>query len=399
MEPRSRQSIGLSRIISTSIAVSIIVSLAGPLVTSFAADASQRVPRSVDAIPRPTELRMGLSQIQYKGYFDRNPRWFSDEQYVSSVIQNSTTPPAGPLTIEAASTPTPTSYSWTGYFIADLTGEWQFQLTADDAAFLWIGNDAVINAQSNSNSSFLGASWPDKVTVSKKISLVKNKIYPMRIQYGNSGGPATFKLSYQTPGSSIWMQDFTTLLWRSPELVGDCTNFGLSYTLAAELGYDKVFPQACKEDGTDKFRRTWIKLKPEIPSLVSAELTSAGFVIQVSLGEVKVSNIYLLSPSIGYSNTSKLAGKISNNVGTFLIPISKLRNVAKIDVNLFSSNEQGTTTTMRKALPVQNPVKSPTSSTKPNPTKKAPAPKSVKCSKGDKSRIFGGTVCPPGWSK
>jgi hypothetical protein len=128
-------------------------------------------------------------------------------------------------------------------------------------------------------------------------------------------------------------------------------------------------------------------------------LTSAGFVIQVSLGEVKVSNIYLLSPSIGYSNTSKLAGKISNNVGTFLIPISKLRNVAKIDVNLFSSNEQGTTTTMRKALPVQNPVKSPTSSTKPNPTKKAPAPKSVKCSKGDKSRIFGGTVCPPGWSK
>jgi len=399
MEPRSRMASGLSRILITSLVFSFLISLAGPQSTSLAADPTQRIPRSLDAIPRPTELKMGLSQVQYKGYFGRNPGWFSDSQYLASVIANSTTPPSGPAAIDTTSTSSPTSYSWTGYFIADSTGEWQFQLNADDAAFLWIGNDAVINAQSNPNSSFLDAYWPDKTTVSKRISLVKNRIYPMRIQYGNSGGPAKFKLSYQIPGNSNWMSDFTNLLWRSPELVGDCTNFGLSYTLAAELGYDKAFPQACKTDGTDKYRRTWITVKPEIPSLQSAKLTSAGLVIQVSLGAVEVSNVYLLSKAIGYTNTTKLAGKISGDTGTFLIPISKLKNVTKIDVGLVSSNGQGTASATKKTLPVQIPAKPVTSSTEPKPTKKAPIPKTVKCSKGDTSRVFAGTVCPPGWSK
>ena len=100
------------------------------------ADAAGRIKRSVDDIPRPTELRMGLSQIQYKGYFERDAQWFSDARVVSSAIQNSTTPSSGPAIIETTSTPTPISYSWTGYFIPDTTGEWYFRITADDAAFL-----------------------------------------------------------------------------------------------------------------------------------------------------------------------------------------------------------------------------------------------------------------------
>jgi hypothetical protein len=368
---------------------------------SSAADSLGRVARSLDAIPRPSELGLGLSQIQYRGYFERDSSWFSNSRYTSSVLKNSTTPSSGPVPIESSSTPTPTSYSWTGYFIADITGEWGFRVTADDAAFVWIGNDAVAGYSSKLNTPFLDASWPDKLTDTKRISLVKNKIYPLRIQYGNSGGPASFKFNFLAPGTPNWSSDFETLLWRSPELTGDCTNFGLSYTLAIELGYANGVPEVCRTDGTDKFRRTWIMIKPDVPKLNFTKLTSSGLVVNVSLGDTKVTSIYLTAPKIGYSTTSKLLGKIVGDTAVFTIPINKLKNLSQIEINLFSTNNQGTVTA-KKSVPVAVSSKAPSASPKatPSATKKTvPAPKTIRCEKGDKSRVFAGTTCPPGWSK
>lgn len=361
------------------------------------ADAAGRAKRSADDIPRPTDFRMGLSQIQYKGYFDRDSRWFSNERYESSRLQNSTTPASGPAIIDTTTTPTLTSYSWTGYFIPDTTGEWYFRITADDAAFVWLGNDAVLDYQSNQAIPLLDASWPNKTTVTKGISLVKNKIYPFRIQYGNSGGPAMFKLNFLAPGYPMWLSDFETLLWRSPELVGDCTNFGLSYTLAVELGYLKTLPEVCVTSGTDKYSRSWIMVKPEIPTLISTKITSTEFKIDVSLGEVRVSSIYLTSPSIGITASSKILGKISGNMATFIIPLSKLKSVSKLDLSFYSTNKQGTTAATKKSVPVIIPKQSPTTSSKPTTVKVIP--NSILCTKGDKSRRFEGTTCPPGWSR
>ena len=164
-----------------------------------------------------------------------------------------------------------------------------------------------------------------------------------------------------------------------------------------KYGYDQVVPNSnCKDYKPESIA---VKSKPQSPTITSLKMTSAGLTIEASIGSVEVSNIYLLSPSIGYSSASKLAGKISGDLGTFLIPISRLKNVTKIDINLFSSNDQGLASTTRKAVPVVISSKSPTPSAKPSTTKKSPTPKSVTCSKGDKSRSFLGNVCPPGWSK
>jgi hypothetical protein len=366
---------------------------------SQAADTSPRIPRPLETIPRPSELTLGLSQIQYQGYFSRNPRWFSDSQFVATGIKNSNTLPSGITGIKGSTTTSPTSYSFTGYFIPDSTGEWQFQLTADDAGLVWLGNDAVINYSSKLATPFLEAYWPDRITNINKISMVKNSIYPLRIQYGNSGGPSELKLSYKSPGKDIWEENFSTLLWRSPELTGDCTNFGLSYTLSAELGYDKAIPAACTRDGSDKYVRSWIKLKPEIPSLISTKLSVSGLVLEVNLGDIEVSKTYLIAPGIGYTISSNLTGKINKKIATFLIPIAKLRNTSKIDISFVSTNNQGSTTTARKAIPVVLPKKSPPPAAKPTPKKTAPAPKTIQCEKGDKTRVFAGTTCPPGWSK
>ena len=383
------------------IIVFTLLLMLGILLSSFpnALGQEQRNIRSLETIPRPKELSLGLSQIEYKGFFSRDSGWFSDSRYVSSVTRNSTTSPSGITGIDSAFANVSTSYSFTGYFISDETGEWQFQLTADDAALVWFGNDAVVNYASRLNSPLLEAYWPEKNTVTGRISLIKNKIYPIRIQYGNSGGPSAFILKFKSPGETLWEDNFSTLLWRSPELVGDCTNFGLSYTLASELGYDSAIPAACKKDGADKYKRSWIKPKPELPSLISTKIIYEGLVLEVSLGDIDVSKSYLIAPGIGYTVSSNLAGKISKKTATFLIPITKLKSISKIDVSFVSSNDQGSTTTAKKAIPVVLASKSSVPSSKPTSKNTVPAPKTIRCEKGDKTRVFAGTICPPGWSK
>jgi hypothetical protein len=263
---------------------------------------------------------------------------------------------------------------------------------------MWIGNDAVINYTSKQAKPFLEANWPDKITNTNTVSLIKNKIYPLRIQYGNSGGPSELKLEYKMPEKSNWADNFATLLWRSPELTGDCTNFGLSYTLAVELGYDNSIPDSCRKDGTDKYSRTWIKPKPEIPSIISTKLTAGGLVLEVALGDIEVSKSYLTAPILGYTTSANLTGKITGKIATFVIPITKIRNLSKIDMNVVSSNSQGRTSSPKKSLPLSVASKSP-ASTKATPQNSMPTPKTIECVKGDKSRVFAGTSCPPGWSK
>ena len=211
MEKRSRKTIALSRLISASIAVSIIASLGGPLVTSFAADPAKRVPRSVDVIPRPTDLRMGLAQVQYKGYFADNTNWFTNERYSSSVMGDITTSTSGlPVFDGSSDLGGKTSFSWTGYFIPDFTGEWQFQISSDDASYLWIGNDAIVNYQSNPGSALIrnGGIHTERL-VAAKIYLIKDKIYPLRIQYGNDANAAA--AGEQQYGCAKGMKDFITI--------------------------------------------------------------------------------------------------------------------------------------------------------------------------------------------
>ncbi len=589
---------------------------------AIAADPPQRVARSIDVIPRPTDLVMGMAQVQYKGYFSDDTNWFTDARYTSSVMGNSTTSGSGlPVFDGTSDLGGKTSFSWTGYFIPDITGEWKFHISSDDASYMWIGNDAIVNYQGNPATALIsnGGIHAEKM-VTGKINLVKNKIYPLRIQYGNDTNAAVFKFRYMAPGFDVWQGDFTTLLWRSSGAAkNDCTNFGLSYRLVAELGYDRVgLPAGCKVNGIDPpFTVSWVQtkaekrtprelsaipkpegslsglheakfsgyladkpelikgksasqvavrtilpffkdqsfdslgqntymwsgylvpdesgewtfkinsddaaymwlgneaiqnwmdnlstaqialggtheprfttksislkkdsvypirilygnwasfgtfnfevqppsvatfqtdttglffhspisyctnwgisylltpkygydqivpnsnckdykeqnlssnLKPQVPSITSLKMTSSGLAVEANLGNVKVETIYLLSPTIGYSGGSRLAGKITGDIAKFLIPISKLKGVTKIDISLISSNKEGSATTSRKAIPVDNSSKSSLPSAKPSPTLsgKPAIPNSIKCSKGDKSRTFVGKVCPPGWSK
>jgi hypothetical protein len=178
----------------------------------------------------------------------------------------------------------------------------------------------------------------------------------------------------------------------------------LSYSLSLELGYgDPGLAEFCKNNGADPkvFKHNWIntaaKAKPQVPSVNNVKITTSGLVIEVALGSVPVSSVYLLSPVLGFSNTAKLIGKISNSTATFLIPTAKLKKLTEVDFNIFSSNSNGTTSTNQKAVPIPSKLATPVAkpSVKPTP----PTTASLICSKGDKTRSFTGKVCPPGWTK
>jgi hypothetical protein len=144
-----------------------------------------------------------------------------------------------------------TSYAWTGHFIPDVTGEWQFEIASDDASFMWLGNDAVTNYQGGPAGALIknGGIHAEKA-VSAKIMLIKDKIYPLRIQYGNASQASVFKFRFMSPGVTEWQSDFTTLLWRASYEPSSkaCGNLGLSYSLSLELGYgDKGLAEFCKK--------------------------------------------------------------------------------------------------------------------------------------------------------
>jgi hypothetical protein len=380
---------------------------------SVAADTKTRTPRSLSEIPRPSELALGLAQIQYRGYFADDPNWFSNERYEKSLILNTTVGASGIPDFDWYSNPADwnkvekSSWSWTGHFIPDVSGEWQFEIASDDASFMWLGNDAVTNYQGGPAGALIkNGGIHEAKAVSAKIMLTKDKIYPLRIQYGNNGQAAVFKFRFMSPGVTEWQSDFSTLLWRAAygSSAKACGNFGLSYSLSLELGYgDPGLAEFCKNNGADPkvFKHNWIntaaKAKPQVPSVNNVKITTSGLVIEVALGSVPVSSVYLLSPVLGFSNTAKLIGKISNSTATFLIPTAKLKKLTEVDFNIFSSNSNGTTSTNQKAVPIPSKLATPVAkpSVKPTP----PTTASLICSKGDKTRSFTGKVCPPGWTK
>jgi hypothetical protein len=348
-----------------------------------------RVPRDLIEIPRPQGALTGLHEGRFLGYFAETPEAFKNKAATSVAVRN-TLPSFNNENFGVVET-----YMWSGYFVPDVAGDWQFKITSDDASYMWFGNEAIQNWMDDKSSARLAVPAGAPTQRSVTIKVKKDDVYPIRILYGNSGGPGTFNFEVLPPGIGKFQTNTTGLFFHTS--VSFCTNWGISYLLMPQYGYDQVVPNSnCKEY---KPREVVIKSKPKAPRINVLKMTSAGLTIEASIGDVDISNIYLLSPTIGYSTATKLAGKISGNVATFLIPISKLQNVKTIDVNILSSNNQGTASTSRKAVPVVLPNTSSTPSAKPAPKKTVPAPKSIRCEKGDKTRVFAGTTCPPGWSK
>jgi hypothetical protein len=132
----------------------------------------------------------GLYRRTYSGYFFDNVNYFDGATPTAAVVDTS---PIG-----AGAIPTNTSYQWLGYWLATedtvAGGSTFFQMTSDDASYLWIGNTALTGyAQGNALINNGGLHAP--ATVAGNRPMTAGVYYPIRIQFGNNSESGAFSIT------------------------------------------------------------------------------------------------------------------------------------------------------------------------------------------------------------
>ena len=91
------------------------------------------------------------------------------------------------------------SILYTGYFKANFTGSFAFNLNTDDATYLWIG-DYAISGYTTANRLVYSSTGNNG---SGSISLTTGTYYPIRILWGNSTGSAYCNITFTRNGQTI----------------------------------------------------------------------------------------------------------------------------------------------------------------------------------------------------
>lgn len=91
---------------------------------------------------------------------------------------------------------------WTGYIVPDQSGEFVFEMKADDGGQVWINNELVIDQNfiaANKNSEVMGAKTAK--TTNGKITLQANKAYAIKVNYQEKIQNANIQIYWSVNGS------------------------------------------------------------------------------------------------------------------------------------------------------------------------------------------------------
>jgi hypothetical protein len=139
----------------------------------------------------------GIWRRDYQDYFNDDTAWFATAAYKAAPYNHN----EAVNTINEPELQEYTSIELKGYFLASYTGTHTFYLACDDGGWMWLGPTAL-SGYTTSNALVKNGSQHGVVEVSATIDLVKGTYYPLRIQFGNYGGPGTLEASYSWSGQS-----------------------------------------------------------------------------------------------------------------------------------------------------------------------------------------------------
>jgi len=304
-----------------------------------------RVPRLTSAVPRPAEISPGLIQNRYSTYFADSTSAFDVPPSTSYQVVETL-----PEYLAASAPRDVYSMHWTGYFIPDYSGTWNFRFTSDDAAYLYIGANAVLNYTRDIHSALIDLGGTHVATTkTATIDLVKDQIYPFRIMYGNVIDVSVFKLEFQAPGFTDFQTDYKSLFWHSTP--GPCTNWGMDYIFVGDLGYEKTqvrvgnsLPNCQRTYGqtnltpiggsdtnsngsTSSSSTTTKKTIVNKPSFSLINIVGNKLNVNVNLGSAgtsKPDSVYLVAPKLGILDSNKLFGKVSGSKASWSIDFDTL---------------------------------------------------------------------------
>jgi M6 family metalloprotease-like protein len=242
-------------------------------------------------LPKAEDLKPGLVRADYQGYFDDNLDWFSnrnpDKISISDYVDIQTG--IGDYF----------SVQWTGYFIPNESGPWVFSSTSDDGSGVWIGKSAI-GAVPTTIAALSAPGIHGPYTVTKQLKLEKDKLYPLRILFGDKTNWAQMTLAVKAPSSTLIITNLKGLVWHSP--ISSELNSGIDPDFAVKRFSDdqsrgneelpKVTP-ASELDSINlcKLRNTWTsggngRGFPRSPARLQTSGTIKGMVLFVEFNDV-----------------------------------------------------------------------------------------------------------------
>ena len=122
----------------------------------------------------------GLYRTTYAGYYEGDATWFDAHTPIESISVDNFNLYDGDIF----------SSQWLGYFQAPHTATYTFYRSSDDASGMWLGANAITG-------------YTDLNQFEGTIALTEGELVPIRLQYGNAGGPKSLNFS--------WSDDYTPL--------------------------------------------------------------------------------------------------------------------------------------------------------------------------------------------
>ena len=123
-------------------------------------------------------LLPGLYRTTYAGYYEGDATWFDAHTPIESISVDNFNLYDGDIF----------SSQWLGYFQAPHTATYTFYRSSDDASSMWLGANAITG-------------YTDLNQFEGTIALTEGELVPIRLQYGNAGGPKSLNFS--------WSDDYT----------------------------------------------------------------------------------------------------------------------------------------------------------------------------------------------
>ena len=281
-----------------------------------------RTPRAIASVPVPAGFSTGLYQLTYVGYFNDNPKFDDGAKLISSGSTG-----VNLVRYERSGFPTFQTQFMSGYFIPDYSGLWRFKIESDDAAFMWLGTDAFMNYLNNNQGAVIRLGGVHAAASSEyDVVLEKDKIYPIRIHYGNEVDVPIFKFDTMAPGFNVWQSDVTGLIWHTQP--SNCSNWGIDFTTLVKAGYNVSKPQnEC--DAPTSTTTSVVSKKTTVtkPSFSLINIVGNKLNVSVNLGSAgtsKPDSVYLVAPKLGVLDSNKLFGKVSGSKASWSIDFDKL---------------------------------------------------------------------------
>jgi len=142
----------------------------------------------------------GIWRTNYQDYYFENGTFFD-----TAALKTGGAAYNGPTSdISIPDLPEYTSIMLKGYMKVTYTGTYTFYLDCDDGAYMWFGDNAITNWKDQEgaliNYDINNGGEHGQQEISGTVNLTAGNYIPLRVAFGNNGGPGILIVSYSHTG-------------------------------------------------------------------------------------------------------------------------------------------------------------------------------------------------------